>query len=107
MSDLSDIQIDQIVRVRLAGASVSETFQLLSVSGNTVSKIMTVCTQSDKTNSAKQNSGRKEKLSGRDRRVLKRIAMPKKRTTAAKRDHRTQSASGFSSVNDYCSMVPS
>ncbi|GFU80303.1 uncharacterized protein TNCV_3520801 [Trichonephila clavipes] len=37
-----------------------------------------------KTSLTKQNSGQKEKLSERDRRVLNRIVISKKRTTAAK-----------------------
>ncbi|GFX29161.1 hypothetical protein TNCV_3216961 [Trichonephila clavipes] len=53
-------------------------------SRSTVSKVMIACTQPHKTSSAKKNSGWKEKLSERNRRVWKRIAMSKKRVTSAK-----------------------
>ncbi|GFX08798.1 transposable element Tcb1 transposase [Trichonephila clavipes] len=45
---------------------------------------MTAYTECSKTSSAKQNSGRKEKLSERDRRVVKWIVISKMLTTAAK-----------------------
>ncbi|GFS58599.1 hypothetical protein TNCV_111941 [Trichonephila clavipes] len=45
---------------------------------------MTVPTQRIKIRSAKRNKKRKEKLSERDRQVLRRIIMSKKRTTATK-----------------------
>ncbi|GFX00502.1 hypothetical protein TNCV_2091521 [Trichonephila clavipes] len=59
-------------------------FQLPGVSRGTVSKVMDALTQRDKTSSAKQNRGRKEKLIKRDRHLLKRIVMSKKSMTAAK-----------------------
>ncbi len=55
MSDLTDFQNDQIVGAQLW-----------------------LATQRDKTSSAKQNSGQKEKPGERDRRVLKQIVMSKK-----------------------------
>jgi len=84
MSDLTDFQRGQTVGAQLVGATVTETSQRLGVSRGTVSKVMTAYTQRGKTGSAKQNSRRKEKLSERDGRVLKRIVMSKKKTTAAK-----------------------
>ncbi|XP_055932000.1 uncharacterized protein LOC129962278 [Argiope bruennichi] len=84
MLDLSDFQTGQIVGGRLAGACVSETSQRLGVSGGTVSEVMAAYTQRGKTSLANQNSGRKEKLGERGRRVLKRIVMSKKPTTAEK-----------------------
>ncbi|GFV24394.1 hypothetical protein TNCV_2005771 [Trichonephila clavipes] len=73
MLDLSDFQRGQIVGVRPAGTSVTQTSQFLEVSRDTVSKVMTAYTKCSKTNSAKQNSGWKEYLSERDRWVLKQI----------------------------------
>ncbi|GFX16035.1 hypothetical protein TNCV_4702941 [Trichonephila clavipes] len=72
MSDLSYFQ----------GANVTEISQLSGLSRGTLSKVMTAYTQRGKTSSAKQNRGRKEKLS--KRRVLKRIIMSKKRTTVVR-----------------------
>ncbi|GFT98794.1 transposable element Tcb1 transposase [Trichonephila clavipes] len=84
MSNFSDFQRGQIAGARLAGASVTETSQLLGASKVTVSEVVTACTQREKTSSTKQNSGRKQKLSEKDRRVLKRFEMSKKRAAAAK-----------------------
>ncbi|GFV91979.1 hypothetical protein TNCV_1894151 [Trichonephila clavipes] len=58
--------------VSLVGASLAEASQFLGVSRGTVSKVMT---QPDKTSSAKQSSGQKEKLIERNRLVLKLIIM--------------------------------
>ncbi|CAL1286241.1 unnamed protein product [Larinioides sclopetarius] len=59
-------EICQILGTRLAGASVTEISQILSVSRGTVSKAMAAYTQCGKTSSAKQNSGREKKLIERD-----------------------------------------
>ncbi|GFU88926.1 hypothetical protein TNCV_4446011 [Trichonephila clavipes] len=66
------------------GASVTESSEVLGVSRDMVSKVIIIYTQRDKKSLVKQNSGRKGKFSERDRRVLKRIAMPKNQTTTAK-----------------------
>ncbi|GFU78997.1 transposable element Tcb1 transposase [Trichonephila clavipes] len=84
MLNLSDLQRSQIVGARIAGASVTETFQFIEVSRGAMSYVMTAYTQYSKTRSSKQNRGRKEKLRERDRRVLKRIVTSKMLTTAEK-----------------------
>ncbi|GFX11909.1 hypothetical protein TNCV_2996931 [Trichonephila clavipes] len=67
----------QIVEARLAGASLTETSQLLAFP-EVRCLVMTAYTYRGKTSMAKKNTGGKEKLSERERRVLKRIAMSKK-----------------------------
>ncbi|GFT87129.1 hypothetical protein TNCV_1938201 [Trichonephila clavipes] len=69
MSDFLDFQRGQIVGARLAGASASETSQLLGFFKGTVSK-KTAYTHRGKTRLAKQNSGRKDMLRERDRWVI-------------------------------------
>lgn len=66
MSFLTDFQRDQIVVAQLAGASVTETFNLLGLSKDIVSKVITTCTQHAKTSSEYQNCAQKEKLSERE-----------------------------------------
>ncbi|XP_076043606.1 uncharacterized protein LOC143026722 [Oratosquilla oratoria] len=73
MVDLSDFKRVQTVGARMAGASITKTAELLGVSRGTVSKVMTAFEREGKTSSAKHRSGRKLKLSERDRRTLNRI----------------------------------
>jgi transposase len=72
---LSDFQRGQIVvaRLRVVGACATKTVTSLGVSRAAVSEVMRAYTNHGKTSSAKRNSGRKPKLTARDRRTLKRI----------------------------------
>ncbi|GFX00169.1 hypothetical protein TNCV_296581 [Trichonephila clavipes] len=67
--NLSDFQRWLFIGARLAGAHETETSQLLGVSRDMRHKAMTPDIQRGKTRWTKRNSGRKEKLSERDRRV--------------------------------------
>ena len=73
MGDLTDFQREQIVGAHLAGASVIKTATLFGVSRAAVSKVKMAHTNHWKTSSVKKNSGRKSKLSNRDRRTSKKI----------------------------------
>jgi transposase len=84
MGDLSDFQRGYIVRARLAGASVTKTVASLGVSRAAVSIVMTARTNHGKTYPSTRTCGRNPKLSGRDRRALKRILSKNDRTTATK-----------------------
>jgi hypothetical protein len=59
MGDLSDFERGQIVRVRLAGASVIRSDTLLGVSKGQISKVMSAHTNHGKKTSAKINVDRK------------------------------------------------
>jgi len=76
--------VGQIVVARLAGASVTKTATSLGVYRAAVSKVMTAYTNHRNTSSPKSSSGRKSKLSERDRRTSKRIVFKNHRTTAPK-----------------------
>jgi len=80
---LSDFQRGRIVDERLAGESVTKMATLLGVSRAAFSNVMTAYTNHGKTSSAKRNSGRKSKLSERDRRTLKRTVSKNHRPSAA------------------------
>ncbi|XP_076047333.1 uncharacterized protein LOC143028856 [Oratosquilla oratoria] len=84
MADLSDFKRGQIVGARMAGTSITKTAELLGVSRVIVSKVMTAFEREGKTSSAKHRSGRKLKLSERDRRTLNRIVRKDHKTTASK-----------------------
>jgi transposase len=68
MGDLSDFERGRIVGARLAGASVTATAILLRVSRAVISKVLMAYTNHRK--AAERNSGRKPKLSEKDRCTL-------------------------------------
>jgi hypothetical protein len=83
MGNLSDFQRGQNVGARLAGEIVIKSATLLGISRAAVPKVMTSYTDHGKTSSVKRNSGRRPKLSERDRRTLKGIVSINHRTAAA------------------------
>ena len=75
----------------MAGASVTKTAELSDVEKNTVSKVMTAFEKELKTSSPKQNSGRKRKLSDRDRQTF---------TQIVRKDHKNTAQKIFEDLND-------
>ena len=66
---MADLSRNQIIGARMAGASVTKTAEIFGIAKSTVSKVMTTFEKEGKTSPVKQNSGRKRKLSNRDRRT--------------------------------------
>ena len=67
MADLSDFKRRLIVGTCMDGASVAKTAELFVGAKSTVSKLITEFEKEGKTSSLKQMTGRKRKLSDRDR----------------------------------------
>ena len=84
MADSSDFKRGQIVGVLMSGASVTKTTELFGVARSIVLKVMTAFVKERKTSSLKQNSGRKWKLSDRDRQTLTWIVRKDHKNTAPK-----------------------
>ena len=84
MASLSDFKRGQIVDARMTGACVTKTAELFGVARGIVWKIMIAFEKEGKTSSLKQNSGRKRKLSNRDRRTFRRIVRKDPKNTDTK-----------------------
>ena len=81
---MSDFQRGQIVGARFAATSVTKTASYLGVSRAPVSEVLTAFENLGRALSAKRNTGRKPKLTERDRRIFKRIVSRSHRTAATK-----------------------
>ncbi|GFU27928.1 transposable element Tc1 transposase [Nephila pilipes] len=75
------VQRGMTTGTRFAGAPLSRTANLMGVSRTTVSRVMIAYKKLEKVFCAKQNSGRKSKVTNRDRRSLKKIIARKRKTT--------------------------
>ena len=84
MANLSDFKRGPIGGARMRGACVTKTGELFGEAMSTVSKGMTAYGQDGKTSSLKQNSGRKQKLSHRDRWSITQIIWKDQKTIAPK-----------------------
>ena len=81
MAALSDFKRGQIVSARMTGDCVTKTAELIGVARITV---ITAFEKEGKTYPLMQNSGRKRKLSDRDRRTLMQILRKDHKNTAPK-----------------------
>ncbi|GFU41347.1 transposable element Tcb1 transposase [Trichonephila clavipes] len=79
MTDLSEFEKGMIVGMRCTGCSVTETAIYLGRARSTVSAVMTAYKKCGNVTSGKHNSGRKRKLTDRDKRVLTRIVARKRK----------------------------
>ncbi|GFU35137.1 transposable element Tcb1 transposase [Trichonephila clavipes] len=79
MTDLSKFEKGMIVGMRCAGCSVTEAAIYLGRARSTVSAVMTAYKKCGNVTSGKHNSGRKRKLTDRDKRVLTRIVARKRK----------------------------
>ncbi|GFW72113.1 transposable element Tc1 transposase [Trichonephila clavipes] len=79
MTDLSEFEKGMIVGMRCTGCSVTETAIYLGRARSTVSAVMTAYNKCGNVTSGKHNSGRKRKLTDRDKRVLTRIVARKRK----------------------------
>ncbi|GFV35330.1 transposable element Tcb1 transposase [Trichonephila clavipes] len=79
MTDLSEFEKGMIVGMRCAGCSVTETAIYLGCARSTLSAVMTAYKKCGNVTSGKHNSGRKRKLTDRDKRVLTRIVARKRK----------------------------
>ena len=84
MADLSDFKRGQSVVARMAGTNVTKTTELFGVARSIILKVMAAFEKERKTSSLKQNSGRKQKLSERNRRTLTQIVWMDHKNTASK-----------------------
>ncbi|GFX91735.1 transposable element Tcb1 transposase [Trichonephila clavipes] len=79
MADLSEFKKGMSVGMRCAGCSVTETAIYLGRERSTVSAVMTAYKKCGDVTSGKHNSGRKRKLTDRNKRVLTRIVARKRK----------------------------
>ncbi|GFT99625.1 transposable element Tcb1 transposase [Trichonephila clavipes] len=83
MTDLSEFEKGTIVGMRCVGYSVTETaiyiYIYLRRARSTVSAVVTAYKKCGNVTSGKHNSGRKRKLTDRDKRVLTRIVVRKRK----------------------------
>ncbi|GFV47824.1 transposable element Tcb1 transposase [Trichonephila clavipes] len=79
MTDLSEFEKGMIAGMRCAGCSVTKTAIYLGRARSTVSAVVTAYKKCGNVTSGKHNSGRKRKLTDRDKRVLTHIVARKRK----------------------------